>query len=303
MRIATGAVLAAAFTAGPAFAQSGGGPNDQFTPVSLANARPGSPSNATSTVSPSTVPQNMERLDDTGRAFTLSVGTLYAEGDFGTNSDTSIVSSALAARFRTGGLRLTASLPWMRIRSNAVIFTGIDSTPVLVAPPTTGGRRLTTDGFGDVTLGAAYTLTPSRSGTELELSGRVKLDTATRSSGLSSGEKDYAVGAQVTQPLGRVAPFASVTYRFLGDPAQYRLRDGVAASAGASVMLGRGAFLLASYHFSERATRLVKDAHELFAGASMQVRDTRLRVTGFGTAGLSRGAAGLSAGVALSHAF
>lgn len=303
MRIATGGVLAAALVSGPALAQTEGGSGGQFTPVALADARPGSPSNATSTVSPSTVPQSMERLDERPQPFTLSLGALYASGDFGTNSNTSIFSSALAARYRVDGFRLTASLPWMRIRSNATIFTGIDSTPVLVAPPVSGGPRRTADGFGDLTLGAAYTLTPSQSGTEIELSGRVKLDTATRSSGLSSGEKDYAIGAQVTQPLGRVAPFASVTYRFLGDPALYRLRDGLAASAGASLMLGPGAYVLASYHFSERATRLVKNAHEVFAGASTEIPNTRLRVTGFGTAGLSRGAAGVSAGVALSHAF
>lgn len=288
--------------ASPVLAQEETASADQLRPVSLnIDARPGSPSNATSTVSPSTVPQNMERLQDGPGPFMVSLGTLYAEGDFGTASDTSIWSSALAARYRTGDLRLTASLPWLRIRSNATIFTGIDSTPVLVAPGT--GRRRTADGFGDLTLGAAYTVTTPQSGTEFELSGRIKLDTATRSSGLSSGEKDYALGVQVTQPIGRVAPFVSATYRFLGDPAQYRLNDGLAASAGASVEIGPGAFVLASYHFSERATRLVSDAHELFAGASARINDTPLRVTGFATAGLSRGAAGLSAGAALSYAF
>lgn len=286
--------------AAPAAAQEGQGPTEQFRPVTLA-ARPGSPSNATSTVSPSTVPQNMERLARGPGDFMLSLGSLYAEGDFGTDSDTSIWSTALAARYRTGNLRLTASLPYLRIRSNAVIFTGIDSTPVLVAPGT--GARRTADGFGDLTLGAAYTTTTAESGTEFELSGRVKLDTASRSSGLSSGEKDYALGVQVTQPMGRVAPFVSATYRFLGDTAQYTLRDGLAASAGASVELGDRTFLLASYHFSERATGLVRNAHELFAGASTEIADTRLRLTGFATAGLSRGAAGFSAGVALSRSF
>lgn len=299
MRAAITGGLALLFIgAGPAAAQDGSG----FAPASPAAARPGSPSNATSTVSPSTVPQNMDRLADTPGAFTVSLGALHARGDFGTDSNTSITSAALAARYQTGGFRLTASLPWMRIRSDATVFTGIDSTPVLVAPGSRATRR-TNDGFGDLTLGAAYALPSAASGTEVEFSGRVKLDTATRASGLSSGKKDYAVGVQVTQPAGRFAPFASATYRFLGDTPTLKLRNGFAASAGASYMLGGRTYLLASYHYSRAATRLVADAHELFAGASAEVPNTRFRVTGFATAGLSRGAAAASGGLALSRSF
>lgn len=303
MRAVAVCMVACLTGAMPALAQS----NDDLrdvggaTLVSL-DARPSSPSNATATISPSTVPQAMDRLDDRPSDFVLSLGTLYASGDFGTNSNTSIVSSAVGARLRTGGLRLTASLPWMRIRSNATIFTGIDSTPVLVATDSVARRR-TTRGFGDLTLGAAYSLVPSESDVELELSGRVKLDTATRSSGLSSGEKDYAVGVQVTKPVGRLGPFVSATYRSLGDSVAFRLRDGFAGSVGSSILVGERTFLLASYHYAEAATRLVRDAHELFVGGSMPVARTRLRVTAFGTAGLSRGAAGRSAGISLSQAF
>lgn len=307
MRIASGTcVLFGLACAAPATAQSyEGSParDDVPTPVSFGEIRPASsPSNATATVSPTTVPQAMEKLEDRPSDFVLSLGTIYAGGDFGTNSNTSIISSAIGARFRTGGLRLTASLPWMRIRSNATIFTGIDSTPVLVAADN-AARRRTSRGFGDLTLGAAYSVTPTGSDLELELSGRVKLDTATRSSGLSSGEKDYAVGLQVTKPVGRFGPFVSATYRALGDTATFRLRDGFAGSVGSSVLVGERTFVLASYHYAEAATRLVRDSHELFLGASTPIARTRLRVTAFGTAGLSRGAAARSVGVALSRSF
>ncbi|MGJ3626847.1 hypothetical protein AB5I41_08090 [Sphingomonas sp. MMS24-JH45] len=39
--------------------------------------RPGSPSNGTSTVSPSSVPENFERIDPTTQPFSLSLGTLW----------------------------------------------------------------------------------------------------------------------------------------------------------------------------------------------------------------------------------
>jgi hypothetical protein len=258
-----------------------------------------SPSSATATVSAATVPQAMDRLDRDAATVDVSLGAIYGEGTFGTGSTTTIWSSALGARVRLDDLTLSASLPWMRIRSRSTVFTGIDATPVLVAPNTAAVKR-TADGIGDLTLGAAYTIAPAGSPVEIELSGRAKLATATRRSGLSSGENDYAVGADASLPLGAVTPFVSLTYRFLGDTALYELRDGPAASAGASFALGSDAYLLTSYHYARAVTRLVEDAHELFAGASTRLAGTPLRLTGFTTAGLSRGAASVSAGLALS---
>ncbi|MGK6323670.1 hypothetical protein ACMGDM_11350 [Sphingomonas sp. DT-51] len=258
-----------------------------------------SPSSATATVSAATVPQAMDRLDRDDAALEVSLGGIYGEGDFGTGSTTTIWSSALGARLRLSNLTLSASLPWMRIRSRSTVFTGIDATPVLVAPNTSAVKR-TAEGIGDLTIGAAYTIAPAGSPVEVELSARAKINTATERSHLSSGANDYAVGADASLPLGAVTPFVSVTYRSLGDNALYELRDGPAASLGASFAIGHDAYLLTSYHYARAATRLVDDAHELFAGASTRFAGTPLRLTGFTTAGLSRGAASFSAGLAVS---
>ncbi len=262
-------------------------------------AAPVSPSSGTSTVSPSSVPQAMDRMHASGTLLDVSLGSIYAEGKFGTGSQTMVWSSALAARLRAGNWTFSSSLPWMQIRSRSTIFTGIDSTPVLVATNTRASRRIS-NGLGDLTLGAAYTIAARGAPLEIELSGRVKINTATTGSGLSSGRNDYALGVDVSTPVGRLTPFASFSYRFLGDTDIYTLRDGPAASAGASYALGTGTFLLASYHYSKAATVLVRDAHELFAGASTRLDGTPLRVTGFATAGLSRGAPDVAAGLALS---
>lgn len=288
-----------AMGASPAFAQR----QDADTTAAPYDIRydiaPASPSSGTSTVSPSSVPQAMERMKTGDTLLDVSLGSIYAEGEFGTGSKTTIWSSALAARLRAGNWTLSASLPWMQIRSRSTIFTGIDSTPVLVATDTAPARRIS-DGFGDLTLGATYTIAPRAAPVEIALSGRAKINTATASSGLSSGRNDYAVGVDVSAPAGKVTPFAAFSYRFLGDSALYTLRDGAAASAGASYALGTRTFLLASYHYSRAATALVRDSHELFGGASTRLGGTPLRLTGFATAGLSRGAPDVSAGLALS---
>jgi hypothetical protein len=238
----------------PALAQEhagDSGASSQF--IGYEAAAPISPSSATSTVSPSSVPQAMERVDGEDMNASFALGTSYAEGKFGTGSKTAISTSAISARLRFGDLGLSASLPWMRIRSRSTIFTGIDATPVLVAPNTLLEKQ-TSKGFGDLTLGASYTIAPENLPVELELSGRAKINTATKRSGLSSGENDYSLGADVSVPLGRITPIISFSYRFLGDSAAYRLRDGPAASAGASYALGAKSFVLVSYHYSRAET-------------------------------------------------
>ena len=257
--------------------------------------RAGSPSNATTTVSPFTVAQAVDAPAAPSSGVDLSLGTSYASGDFGAATDTEISNTAFGVRYFTGNVRLSASIPYMWVRSNGRIFTGIDSTPVVVAPGT--GRRLTSKGLGDLTLGGSYAVPGSVSGFELELSGRVKVPTAGRSSGLSSGKTDASIGAQVTRAIGRFAPYASFTYRWLGRPDDIDVRNGFAASAGGSVLIGERTVVLGSYHFAQAASRYIPDSHELFLGASRRLGEGKYRLTAFVTGGLSKGAAGVSGGL------
>jgi hypothetical protein len=267
----------------------------------------GSPSNANATVSPTTVAEAMARPDETGSttgstSFGLSLGTSIAGGNFGSSQGSRLLSTALGARLAIGTLRLSASIPYLNIRSRGLIYSGIDSTPVIAAPGTPG-PKIKHDGIGDATLGAAYTLQGGGDAPEIELSGRVKLPTATKSSQLSTGKTDYSAGVQVTKLVGRFAPFVSGTYRIFGDPAAINLRDGFAASAGSAVLIDQRSTALFSYHYARAATRLVKDSHELFAGISTKMPTSSLRLTAFVTGGLSKGAAATSGGLSVSLDF
>ena len=128
----------------------------------------------------------------------------------------------------------------------------------------------------------------------------MKLPTASAGSTLSTGKTDVSAGVQLTKTFGRVAPFVSATYRVFGDPAIIDLKNGFAASAGTSIGLGKRTVTLFSYHYAAAATALVRDSHELFAGLSTGLPGSRVRVTGFATAGLSSGAAASSGGISLS---
>ncbi len=280
-------------------------------PETAAEAPPevsGSPSNANATVSAATVAAAVVRTDDRLSAstgitnFGLSLGTSYAGGNFGTAQSSTLWSTAFGAHYATGSLRLNASIPYLRIRGRGLIFSGIDGTPLIVSGGTPG-RKATNKGLGDVSLGAAYTLPTGEGRPEIEFSGRVKFPTATDSSQLSTGKTDYSAGVQVTKAIGRFAPFVSGTYRIFGDPRRIDLRNGFAASAGTSLALGDRSVALLSYHYARAATRLVRDSHELFAGASTRLPGSAVRATAFATTGISGGAAAASGGLSLALEF
>ena len=229
----------------------------------------------------------------------LSGGYSRWSGDYGAPTETTIQAALLNARYAIGDFRLTASLPWMRIKSDGTVFTGIGATPLIVAPTIPMGQRMR-KGWGDLTLGAAYAVPLDRaSGLDLELIGRVKLPTASDASGVSTGKTDYSVGAELSKRMGPLAPFVAVSYRKFGDVPGWDLHDGVSTSVGASYRFQNRVTAVVSYDYSQAASRFVKDSHEIVGAVSLPVAD-RLRLTGFGSAGLSKGAADVSGGVSLS---
>ena len=73
------------------------------------------------------------------------------------------------------------------------------------------------------------------------------------------------------------------------------LRNSPSVSVGAVRVLGTGA-VIASYDWQRAFSPLAEDSHSLFAAYSRPVA-RRLDLTGYGSVGLSQGAAGFEAGV------
>ena len=221
---------------------------------------------------------------------TVTTGLDYSKGDYGTGSDTEILIAPLSLRYKTGDLRFTATLPWLRIDGASGIV-GDGSGGVVIDP---NAPRTVRSGFGDVNLGAAWAIPEEKLGFGLEFNGRVKLPTAKASRGLGTGKTDFAVGAEVSKSLGAVTPFVSVGYRMPGDPAGIDLHNAWNASAGASMALGKSV-LIASYDYREATSNLSRDSEEIF-GAFSTPLSSRLNITLYGSAGLTKGAPDVGVG-------
>lgn len=260
-KIAAGAAIALLFAAAPAAAQS----------------------------------QNVEQAQDNDFGLSFTTGVDYSSGDYGLAEDTDILVVPFSLRATSGPFAFTASLPYLNISGPGGVVVGPDGQPLPGVPSASGERS----GLGDLTLGANYTLrTDPSGGLELTLGGRVKLPTANQDKQLSTGETDFSVAGEVAYAMGNVIPFASVGYRFLGDPESFNLRNGPTASVGSSFVFGKSV-LIASYDYARAPSVLAEDSHELFGGLSVPATD-RFTVTGYGIAGLSEGSPDYGVGLLLT---
>lgn len=225
---------------------------------------------------------------------TATAGVSYSQGRFKAPSTTRILVAPLGLRYATGPVRLTATLPYVRIDSVGTVLVGGMMAPIVLDPADPAARRRVRDGVGDLQLGASYSLPSKLVGEWLvDVTARVKAPTAAR--GLGTGEPDLFVGTNVSRPIGRLAPFFEVGYRFLGDPRRFDLRNSVATSVGASYAFGR-TFLIVSYDYNRAVTNAIGDANEILAAVAGPA-GRRVSWTAFGSAGLSSGAPDFGVGL------
>ncbi len=158
------------------------------------------------------------------------------------------------------------------------------------------------NGLGDLTLDGMYTLDPL--GTWMpyvDLTGRIKFPTADEDKGLGTGKFDYQLELGATYPLGRVTPFASVGYRFVGDPADFDLDNVWLASVGAMVRilgsLDAGMFVF----YQESASASAGDQLDLMPYVDWRITDT-WSASSYATAGLLDGSPDFGVGLQLTYA-
>lgn len=242
--------------------------------------------------------QDSVEPEDTSPSFTFTTGFDYSTGDYGAPSDTEILVVPFSLKAKTGPLRVTATLPYLRIDGPGNIVGGGDGGPIIIDPNDPTPRQVR-EGLGDLSLSLAYALAAeSLAGFEVDLGARVKLPTSSESKRLGTGKTDFAVSVDVARPIGPVAPFVTLGYRMPGDPEGIDLRNTFTSSVGATWSVGTTT-LIASYDYSGAASRLAEDSHSLFGGLSVPV-SKRLSFTGYGTAGLSDGAPDVGVGLLLS---
>lgn len=177
--------------------------------------------------------------------------------------------------------------------SGGTASAGGDVLPVPV--PGASGRR---SGIGDVAVTVGYSL-PLAGTTYLDLSGRLKVPTASRAKRLGTGKVDVTLGADLVQDVGAATVYAGARRKFIGQPTGQPLRDTWGAGAGVSYRLPGGTIVGADYDWQQSATAGRAPSSEASAFVNFGLsRTARLQV--FASTGFTRNSADFAGGLTLS---
>jgi hypothetical protein len=177
----------------------------------------------------------------------LSVGIDRTTGDYGQARDTTI--TYVPVTYRIGGQPwlFGVTVPWIKVQGPANV------TRETGAIGGSGGTR-TASGIGDVVASATRSLLVTAGGAALDVTGKVKFGTASRSKGLGTGKHDAHFQLDAYGGEGELTPFATAGYKMLGDPPGIDLRNVYFLNAGATRRLDgeRSAGLM--WHGQQRTT-------------------------------------------------
>ena len=232
--------------------------------------------------------RSQERSDRRAPDWRLYVtsGAGYTRRDGDEEASTDYYRIPLSARLTKGRFRLSASMPYLIVNGPATV-TGDDDD---VGGDPAAGERETRKGFGDLSITGRYRIPDDvLGGVDLDLMGRVKLPTASRRTGLGTGEADFAVGAELSRDIGRLEPFLSGQYRINGDPPARTYRNTVATSLGTGIRLGRRTSASLAWDYSQSRIRGRSGSHMLDTGLSTRL-NRRLSLGAEAAVGLSKNA-------------
>lgn len=134
--------------------------------------------------------------------FSLTSGVDYSTGKYGQSQSTDITYIPLVTKYETDATTVKLTVPWVQITGPGDVV-GADA--ILVRGNSSQKKR-TESGLGDVVFTATHTIANIGENRPLilDLAGKIKFATASRTKGLGTGENDYAIGLDAYKPIGRL---------------------------------------------------------------------------------------------------
>ncbi len=231
---------------------------------------------------------------------TGTLGTTDTNGSYGTPLNTNVLLTLGTLSLSDGNFKFTASIPYMRISGRGLVVFDASGNPIVINRRTNVPPDVRT-GWGDVNLSASYMIPPAiLDDFQITLTGIAKVPTGPTHRRLSTGEADFGVNLDVARQFGVWGPFVTVGYLNRGQPAGFTLYSTTSVSAGTSLEITKNWVAVASYDYDSSDTPLVPAGHELLGSLSW-IRDDRVTLTGYGTAGLSAGSPDFGVGFLISY--
>ncbi len=152
----------------------------------------------------------------------LDTGLVYARGSYGLPSDTDITIALVNPTYETEDWRLQASFPYIWLKGPASV----------VGNAGTAAASRTEHGVGDATFAVTRKFGVVADGWSASFGGKIKFPTADENKGLGTGQTDVSFETDVFRKIGRITPYGTLGYQFLGRSDLYPMKDGLFGSLG-----------------------------------------------------------------------
>ena len=221
-----------------------------------------------------------------------------ASAAFGYEYDSGIERGAtqqfvpFAARLEYGPLAVAVTTSWTSIEGEQIVtgfsIPGLSSARLEAALARINARlgseigvediadlSLEASGVGDTLISLSYTwFDPDHWLPFIELTGSVKIPTASEEGLIGTGRYDWILQLDVAKPIGRFTPFASVAYRFNGSPIVLGQRSVAITRPEVIALTGQSSLILDEVRIP------VQDSVQAAVGSSVLVTDSLTRIGG-----------------------
>ena len=163
----------------------------------------------------------------------LETGMDFNTGKYGGSQSTDILYVPFTSKYQGKEWTLRLTVPYIQITGPASIISVMNGIPLTGAAAS--NTPVTRSGMGDVIAAATHNAyNGGNSGLIVNLTGKIKLGTASSSQGLGTGKNDYAFQSDLYQVKGSYTTFGNFGYRIYGSPVGYTLNNIFYGSLGES---------------------------------------------------------------------
>lgn len=224
-------------------------------------------------------------------------GVDYSEGNYGTGSETKILSIPFMARYDRDPWKLKLTVPYLRVSGEGDVIPGIGRT--------NRGRRgeATESGIGDTVLAATYgALYDAGSQFGLDLTAKLKLPTGDEQRGLGTGSVDQTAQVELYKSIDRLTAFGTVGYTNFGDSDVVELKNAFHYELGALTRLNQIDSVGASLYGRQRVVEGGEPQRELTMFWNRRVAKAQ-RLQAYFLVGLADGSPDVGLGVSALLSF
>ncbi len=178
---------------------------------------------------------------------------------------------------------------------------GSSGTSGGVITPITGLSDNRRSGIGDVSVSLSYSLGLDE-GFFLDVTGKVKVPTASRAKRLGTGQVDFIASADLIKDVGPASFYLTGRRRFAGKPAGSTIRSVWGAGGGASLRAGPGVTLGADYNWQQSSFASRPGSSEVTGWSYLRL-SRNLGLTVYAGTGLNTASADFLGGATLTMRF